>query len=80
MQAEKIIDKARPGTLEVTMKIDTDNMAELGRILDHHIDYVIDMENNRDIISSVYGVVIKEIPNAPGNQIFNPKGDDSRDD
>ena len=47
-------------TVTVTMQIDTENVNELKRILDHHIDYVLDMDNNTDIISSVHNVKVKK--------------------
>lgn len=52
------VNYARPGTLEVTLRIDTDNMAALAKVLDRHIDRFINMDANSDIvtITRIYGV------------------------
>ena len=47
-------------TVKVTMNIETGNVEELKRIMENHIEYVMDLENNRDIINYVYGVECKE--------------------
>ena len=46
--------------IRTTMTIETTNKEELQRILDHHIDYLIDMEVNSDI-QSVEGVVSYDV-------------------
>lgn len=42
--------------LKVMMTLESDNGAKLASILDHHADYVIDFDNNKDILTSVEGV------------------------
>lgn len=42
--------------LKVLMTLESNNGAELASILGHHADYVIDFDNNRDILTSVEGV------------------------
>lgn len=42
--------------LKVLMTLESNNGAELASILDHHADYVIDFDSNRDILTSVEGV------------------------
>jgi hypothetical protein len=42
--------------LRVLMTLESNNGAKLASILDHHADYVIDFDNNRDILTSVEGV------------------------
>lgn len=40
----------------VTMTVNTKNPQKLRSILNHHIDYLIDMTENSDIISDIYNV------------------------
>lgn len=47
--------------VKAIMTLDTSNVDELRRILDHHIDYLIDMDDNRDIIENVSGVLSYEV-------------------
>lgn len=42
--------------LKVLMALESNNGAELASMLDHHADYVIDFDNNGDILTSVEGV------------------------
>lgn len=37
-------------------EIESNNPEELRRILSHHADYLIDFDNNADVISSISGV------------------------
>ena len=43
------------------MTIETENEEELQSLLGHHIDYLIDMDANRDIINSICGVISYDI-------------------
>ena len=45
------------------------------RLLDHHIDYLIDMDDNRDIIDSVYNVkTLTTVLKDPDTIIFDGQG------
>lgn len=43
-------------TIRATICFETKNPEELKRILDHHMEYLIDFNENKDLISSVHGV------------------------
>lgn len=47
--------------LKVSMTFETDNPEQLASILSHHADYLIDFDNNHDIVSSVENVQSYEI-------------------
>ena len=51
-------------TIEVTMKmnIDEDSYNELKRIINHHIDYLLDLDSYPEI-HCVYGAKVSEIDN-----------------
>lgn len=44
-------------TVKVQMCIESPNPDELRRIIDHHMDYLIDMDDSRDIITSVHSAM-----------------------
>ena len=43
--------------IRAMMTIESDDTEELTRILDHHVDYLIDVDDNRDIVKSISGVM-----------------------
>lgn len=43
--------------IRTMMTIESDDTEELTRILDHHVDYLIDMDDNRDIVKSISDVM-----------------------
>lgn len=44
-------------TITALMTFESPNPDELERYLDHHIEYIMDLDNNTDVISSVHGVM-----------------------
>ena len=54
--------------VKVQMYIETNDVAQLKRLLEHHIDYIIDMDTNADIITSIAGVTVSE-------EVFSEKED-----
>lgn len=42
----------------------TERLGDLRRDLDHHVDYIIDMDSNRSRINTVYGV-LSYVPGKP---------------
>lgn len=51
---------AKTTYVRTIMQLETKNPDELRRILDHHADYLIDMDSNRDLISSISQVTSYE--------------------
>lgn len=47
-------------TVRVSFSATTENQEELKRILDHHIDWLIDLDSNHDVISDVYDVTLEK--------------------
>lgn len=47
--------------LKVSMSLETSNPEKLASILSHHADYVIDFDDNKDILTSVENVQSYEI-------------------
>lgn len=45
-----------PDIVKVFMNIESPDPIELRRILDHHADYIIDCDDNADVITSISGV------------------------
>lgn len=42
--------------IRTQMSIESNDPDELRRILDHHIEYLVDMDTNRDIVTSIANV------------------------
>lgn len=51
-------------TITATMRIDTDMPDELKKILDHHVDWLIDFDGNADVIKNVEVIGIHDESNA----------------
>lgn len=49
-------ENTMPDIVKVFMNLESPDPTELQRILDHHADYVIDFDNNTDVVTSVSGV------------------------
>ena len=47
--------------LKVLMTLETDEPEKLASILSHHADYIIDFDNNQDVIKSIESVKTYEI-------------------
>lgn len=43
--------------IKTMLSITTEDSEELHRILDHHVDYLIDMDANSDIVTSIGNVI-----------------------
>lgn len=54
---EQNMEMKETKNVRVVMEITTKDTAELQRMLDHHMEYLMDFENNRDVVESVSGVI-----------------------
>lgn len=66
--------EAKAKTLKVTMKIDTEDPTELAKILENHIEWVMDLEGNSGLIDAVYDVKAEEIEKDPDPDSPDKKG------
>lgn len=46
--------------LQVLLTMESENPEELKRILDHHMEYLMDFENNKDVVTSIHHVMSYE--------------------
>lgn len=76
MQALRQMSKPNPPktngntvNLRVTMNIEcpAENEEKLRRFLDHHIEYLVDLDNNQDVIKSISNVTCHNISNPADN-------------
>lgn len=65
-------------TVRVSFYATSKNVEELKRIVDHHLDWLIDLDSNTDVISGIYGATVERCLNTKISYLYRDAGNNKR--